>query len=322
VSDRGFDPEWGDPDPVSRQPSSATSPVADDGHVCPHLRGWDAVGVARASMLTPDPSNRCVSAAAPEIIAVDDQRAVCLTARHVDCPRFLRVAPAAGAAAERTGMPVSPEPPVPLRIAPVGEATDGPTGPAGPAPAAPPSRRLRASAPIVVAVVVLAVAVAIAFASVVSRGDLGIGGPPGSPGPSGSTPAAGVVAGTRPPSVAPSGSAPTPVATPDTPAPSTAAPSPTPPPTAAPAATRAPNATPAPSPSPTPTPTPRRYAGLTACPGVADCYVYVVKRNDTLTRIAIRYGVGLDEILELNPSIRDPGFIYLGEEIRLPTPRR
>jgi hypothetical protein len=287
VSDRGFDPDPTVPEAPGRPLPSAAATAGDDVRVCPFLRGVDAVGVARAPIHAPDESNRCVSTGVPETIAVGDQDAVCLTARHAGCPRLLRAGLAAGA--------TSSDPP--------------------PSPAAPPSRSRRASVPILASVVVLVVAAAIALASVVSRGDLGIGGPIGSAAPSGSAPAIGAVTGT-PSAPAMPGPTPSPAATPApgatpklTPeAAVTPAPTPTPPPTA--------------TPAPTPTPTPRRYAGLTACPGLDDCYVYVVKRNDTLTRIAMRYGFGLDEILRRNPSITDPGFIYLGEEIRLPTPRR
>jgi LysM repeat protein len=54
---------------------------------------------------------------------------------------------------------------------------------------------------------------------------------------------------------------------------------------------------------------------------VVDCYVYVVKSGDALGAIADRYGLGLDEVLARNPSIRDPGLIVRGQEIRLPTPK-
>jgi hypothetical protein len=289
VSDRGFDPDPTIPEAPGRPLPSAAPTAGDDVRVCPFLRGMDAVGVARAPIHASDPSNRCASTGVAETIAVGDQDAVCLTARHAGCPRLLRAGLAAGATSSATV----------------------------PSPAAPPSRSMRASAPILASVAVLVVAAAIALASVVSRGDLGIGGPVGSVAPSGSSPAVGAVAGTPSLAATPArtrspATTPAPTATPKLmpQAVATPAPTPTPPPTAT------------PMPTPVPTSTPRRYTGLTACPHVADCYVYVVKRNDTLTRIAIRYGLGIDEILERNPSITDPGFLYLGEEIRLPTPRR
>jgi LysM repeat protein len=50
--------------------------------------------------------------------------------------------------------------------------------------------------------------------------------------------------------------------------------------------------------------------------------VYVVKGGDNLTRVAVRYGLTLDEVLERNPTISDPSHIVRGQKIRLPTPRR
>jgi hypothetical protein len=175
-----------------------------------------------------------------------------------------------------------------------------------PEPAAAAGRRL--SAPILAAVAVLVVAAVAAGASLAVNGDLSIGVAP-SPSPAATLPASSPMAA------------------------ATAAPRPAP--TAVPSLPPSPTATPAPSASPTPdadvaaatsepvtpSPRPRRYPGLTACPNAADCYIYVVKSGDTLGAIAGRYGFTLDEVLERNPSIRDPGLIVRGQEIRLPTPK-
>jgi LysM repeat protein len=172
-----------------------------------------------------------------------------------------------------------------------------------------PARGRRLSGPILAAVAILVLAAALAGISLAATGDLsvGLGGASPSP-PTASAPAVAMTA---------SASAPAAAATP--------IPAVTPAPTALPTATSVPTAavaavTSAP-PTPTPTPKPKKYRGLTPCPGVADCYVYVVKSGDALGAIADRYGLGLDEVLARNPSIRDPALIVRGQKIRLPTPK-
>ncbi len=48
--------------------------------------------------------------------------------------------------------------------------------------------------------------------------------------------------------------------------------------------------------------------------------VYVIKRGDTLSKIAKRFDVTIDELLQANPSIRNPDRIKLGQEIIIPSP--
>ena len=43
----------------------------------------------------------------------------------------------------------------------------------------------------------------------------------------------------------------------------------------------------------------------------------MVVRGDTLWEIARRYGVALERVVELNPSIRNPNLIYPGQKVRL-----
>lgn len=45
---------------------------------------------------------------------------------------------------------------------------------------------------------------------------------------------------------------------------------------------------------------------------------YVVQRGDTLGKIAARMGVGLSDILAVNPQIWNPSLIYTGQVINLP----
>jgi nucleoid-associated protein YgaU len=64
-------------------------------------------------------------------------------------------------------------------------------------------------------------------------------------------------------------------------------------------------ATPEPSPTATPPPTP---------------FVYVVVKGDTMSKIASRFGVTIDDILAVNPKIKDPDKIAIGDEITIPQP--
>ncbi len=48
--------------------------------------------------------------------------------------------------------------------------------------------------------------------------------------------------------------------------------------------------------------------------------VYVVKTGDTLTSIARKYGLTVDDLLAANPQIKDPNKIKVGDQITIPTP--
>jgi nucleoid-associated protein YgaU len=80
--------------------------------------------------------------------------------------------------------------------------------------------------------------------------------------------------------------------------------------------------TPAPTPVATPAATPvdPRYAGLKACPDRPDCYLYVVRRGDTLSSIAAFFGVSLRAVRDLNEEIENPSIIRVGQRIRVPGP--
>lgn len=44
---------------------------------------------------------------------------------------------------------------------------------------------------------------------------------------------------------------------------------------------------------------------------------HTVERGDTLWELARRYGVELSQVVRLNPSIRNPNLIYIGQKVRL-----
>jgi uncharacterized protein (TIGR02594 family) len=46
---------------------------------------------------------------------------------------------------------------------------------------------------------------------------------------------------------------------------------------------------------------------------------YTVRTGDTLSRIAQRYGVSLQQLLQSNPQIEDPDLIYPGQKINVPS---
>jgi LysM repeat protein len=62
-------------------------------------------------------------------------------------------------------------------------------------------------------------------------------------------------------------------------------------------------------------------SGLVSAPAVSPSgsIVYIVKPSDTLARIAARYRVTVQAILNANPAIRNPNRIYTGQRIVIPS---
>jgi len=50
----------------------------------------------------------------------------------------------------------------------------------------------------------------------------------------------------------------------------------------------------------------------------AQSFDYIVKSGDSLWRIAVKYQVGLSEIISMNPQIANPNLIYPGEKLKIP----
>lgn len=50
----------------------------------------------------------------------------------------------------------------------------------------------------------------------------------------------------------------------------------------------------------------------------AQTQVYTVKSGDTMWKIAVKYEVGISEIISANPQIKNPNLIYPGQKINIP----
>jgi hypothetical protein len=129
-----------------------------------------------------------------------------------------------------------------------------------------------------------------------------------------------------PPPVALATSEPTVLETPE-PLPS---PGPSPSPAATIAPTTAPTLEPTPIPSVTPTVVPSvapfalpaikpgdPLRALDRCPDHPVCFIYIVQRQDTWIRILNRYDVKEDVIRALNPKLKDPSLIVVGQTLYL-----
>jgi len=44
---------------------------------------------------------------------------------------------------------------------------------------------------------------------------------------------------------------------------------------------------------------------------------YQVVKGDTLWSIAMRYGMALSDLIALNPQIKNPNLIHIGDEVRV-----
>jgi len=73
--------------------------------------------------------------------------------------------------------------------------------------------------------------------------------------------------------------------------------------------------------SPSPAASPDRLALLTPCPDQPDCYQYKIRRYDNLRGIAAFFGIPYQTVLDLNPQIKNPSLIHVGQIIILPPPR-
>jgi hypothetical protein len=75
------------------------------------------------------------------------------------------------------------------------------------------------------------------------------------------------------------------------------------PPTTSPTPSTAPSSSLAPASIPAPTPT-----------------VYIIKKGDTLSKVAVAHGLSIEQLLDANPTIKNPDLIKEGQEIIIPVP--
>ena len=57
------------------------------------------------------------------------------------------------------------------------------------------------------------------------------------------------------------------------------------------------------------------FTGLTA---FAQAAVYTVAKGDSMWKIAVKYQVGVSELIKANPQIKNPSLIYVGQKISIP----
>jgi uncharacterized YkwD family protein/spore coat assembly protein SafA len=59
---------------------------------------------------------------------------------------------------------------------------------------------------------------------------------------------------------------------------------------------------------------------ITALSGSASAQsgTYTVQRGDTMWKIAVRYEIGVSELIAANPQIKNPSLIYVGQKINIP----
>jgi len=269
------------------------APTEPEQPICDFLRSVAPDGTLGEPFGNAVPNHRCAAFGAPLPLSLRQQERVCLQRVHASCPRFLRGKAVASEVAS-TQVPA--------------ERRSGPV-------------RLQ-----LLGLLMTVAAMGILIAGPV-LGLLPFGGS-SSPSP--------IVVHVSPPSQA--STAPTP----STGQPSTGQPS-TPSPVASHPVTPGP-VTPGPgTPGPgTPSPTPLASAtwppGATAsrmnlvtpCPGVANCYVYVVRGagqngspvGDTLDGISRYFGVDIAVIRAMNPSLGGRSNITAGQQLRIPPPTR
>lgn len=54
-------------------------------------------------------------------------------------------------------------------------------------------------------------------------------------------------------------------------------------------------------------------------PSSTDGRIYIVRPGDTMYRIAMRYNIGLQKLVDANPQISDPSYIVIGQRICIPS---
>ena len=233
--------------PPFLEPRIARSHLAT---TCPYFRRETAEGTLGRPVEMPDSINRCAAYGEAVPQSLRQQELVCLTTRHVDCPRYLHAA--------------------------------------APGLTVPPARRVTRA--VLAAIGILLATAAASFAFVLVRGGVAL--------PSATAPGGAVQGATATPLATELAVVPSPTLSALTPA-----------------------AQPSPTATSTARPSSDRYALLVPCPDKPDCYIYTVRRGDTLTGIAKYFGTTLAKIRQLNPWTLTKG-LEPGQKLILPTPTR
>lgn len=58
---------------------------------------------------------------------------------------------------------------------------------------------------------------------------------------------------------------------------------------------------------------------LTTCSAMAQTTTYTVRAGDSMWKIAVKYQVGITEIIKANPQVKNPALIYPGQKLTIPT---
>lgn len=258
-----------------------------DATICPFLRAVGDDDSLGFPIEAPDALNRCDAMREPVPQSLRQQELVCLTAAHINCPRYLRGATVVNTVA---------------------------------------TPRVRTKAILTPAISASLIILALSFGASVAFG-LANGGlvlpssaiaTPAAPPPSASAVAAAPsTRATTAPSVVPSPSGPVAAATASAAPSASASVAPTPSATPAPSATPKATAKPAATPKP---PTPRS-AQLKRCPDKPNCWIYTVRSGDNLFSIAKYFGVSLSRVKSLNPWT-ETSSLRAGRKLILPNPTR
>ncbi len=278
---------WESPDgtPAASLPwLQARSP---DDRICPFLRAVAADDHLGFPVESPDAANRCASMHEAVPQSLRQQELVCLTANHVNCPRYLR-----GAAETATVVPVA-------RVRPKAVMTPA----------------------ISAALIILALSFGASVAFGLANGGLAMPSRAAVAPPTAS--ATSVAAATATPATSSPAASPA-VASPAAASPSLE-PTPAPSATASPSASTTPIPSPSASASlatgPTPSPTSNRLRLLKPCPNKPNCWIYTVRSGDNLYSIAHYFGVPLGTVRSLNPWTKTES-LRAGKKLILPNPTR
>lgn len=58
---------------------------------------------------------------------------------------------------------------------------------------------------------------------------------------------------------------------------------------------------------------------LVASSAFAQTTTYIVRSGDSMWKIAVKYQVGVSEIIKANPQVKNPAMIYPGQKLNIPT---